>query len=300
MTESVAITIVTYNRCEMLERQLRGLAELSPAPDAVIVIDNASSDETAEVLARSDLPGLQVITSTENLGGAGGFRLGVLTAYRQGFDRIWLMDDDVIPAPDCLGVLLAADEDCLMAVRENLDGSLIELSATRFDLRSPFAIRPKRESVLSRYGSRARMPERVALENVAFEGFMIRRDVVCEIGLPDDSFFIFYDDVDYALRARAAGHRIWALRDARLIRQLDFSQQHDLAGWKGFYMYRNLFAVHRRWGENALVRAKPLPIALGVVLVSLLRRRPGEARNALRALRASRAMAARPSTHIPA
>ena len=72
-----------------------------------------------------------------------------------------------------------------------------------------------------------------------------------QIGFPDPAFFIFYDDVDFALRARRAGYRIWAVRDAVLVRQLDFNQQHDLAGWKGFYMYRNLFVVHFRYGENA-------------------------------------------------
>ncbi|GAA1007075.1 hypothetical protein [Streptomyces rhizosphaericus] len=114
------------------------------------------------------------------------------------------------------------------------------------------------------YGTRASMPERVELENVAFEGFLVRRRVVERIGLPDASYFIFYDDVDFAVRARRAGFPIWALRDAVLVRQLDFDQQHDLAGWKGYYMYRNLFAVHLRYGENAAVRAKPWVVAAGV------------------------------------
>ena len=92
--------------------------------------------------------------------------------------------------------------------------------------------------VETEYGTRAAMPERVALENVAFEGFMLRREVVTAIGLPDARFFIFYDDVDFAIRARRAGYRIWGVRDAVLVRQLDFDQQHDLGSWKGFYMYR--------------------------------------------------------------
>ena len=62
---------------------------------------------------------------------------------------------------------------------------------------------------------------------------MVRREVVDAIGLPDPSFFIFYDDVDYALRCRRAGYRIWAVRDAVLVRQLDFDQQHDLGRLEG-------------------------------------------------------------------
>jgi GT2 family glycosyltransferase len=271
---------------------LAGLAALDPPADAVVVVDNASTDETPAVLDRAAaaLPGLQVVRSEENLGGAGGFRLGVRTAYDQGFDRLWLMDDDVVPAPDCLGVLLAQDEACLIAVREDTRGRLVEKAATRFDLRNPLAIRPKTASVDTDYPSRAAMPARVEVRNVAFEGFMMRREVVAAVGLPDASFFIFYDDVDLALRARRAGYRIWAVRDAVLVRQLDFSQQHDLAGWKGYYMYRNLFAVHFRYGENALVRAKPWAIAAVVALLSPLRGGRSEAANVLRALRDARGM----------
>jgi GT2 family glycosyltransferase len=290
--ETVAIVVVTFNRADLLERMLEGLTTLDPQPDQVIVVDNASADRTPAVLAGAPV---QVIRSEENLGGAGGFHLGVKAAHEQGYDRIWLMDDDVIPAPDCLSVLLALDEDCLMAVRENSRGDLAEYAAIRFDLSRPWAIKPKTASVVSRYATRSNMPETVPLENVAFEGFMIRRRVVDAIGLPDDSFFIFYDDCDYAIRARQAGFTILAVRDAVLVRQLDFDQQHDLAGWKGYYMYRNLFAVHRRYGENWAVRAKPWLITLAVVLLSPVRGGRKEARNVVRALRDSRAMPPAPA-----
>jgi GT2 family glycosyltransferase len=264
----------------------------------VIVIDNASTDHTPDVLAAATNAGLQVIRPDENLGGAGGFHRGVAAAYDQGFDRIWLMDDDVVPAPDCLTVLLAQDEACLMAVREDTAGHLVEKAAIRFDLGNPLAIRPKTAMVETTYGARDRMPERVEIENVAFEGFMVRREVVDAIGLPDPSFFIFYDDADFALRARHAGYRIWAVRDAVLVRQLDFDQQHDLGGWKGYYMYRNLFAVHLRYGENALVRAKPWLITAAVVVLSPVRGGRAEARNVIRAMRDARGMRAVPSRSV--
>jgi GT2 family glycosyltransferase len=134
------------------------------------------------------------------------------------------------------------------------------------------------------------MPELVELENVAFEGFLVRRDVIDAIGLPDPSYFIFYDDVDFAVRARRAGFRIWAVRDAVLVRQLDFDQQHALDTWKGFYMFRNLFVVHFRYGENVLVRLKPWVITAGVLLLSPLRGGRAEAANVIRAIRAARGM----------
>ena len=230
-----------------------------------------------------------VIRPEQNLGGAGGFHAGVEAAYGLGYDRIWLMDDDVVPAPDCLDVLMAVDEDCLMAVREDTAGRLVEKAAVTFDLRNPLRIKPKTAMVETTYGARERMPELVEIQNVAFEGFLVRRRVVEAIGLPDPDYFIFYDDVDFALRARRAGFKIWAVRDAVLVRQLDFDQQHDLSGWKGYYMYRNLFTVHLRYGENAMVRAKPWLITAGVVVLSPLRGGRAEARNVRRALRDARA-----------
>ena len=74
--DTVAVVIVTFNRSELVGRTLDGLAALTRKPDAVYVVDNASSDGTDEVLraraSRGDLP-LHVVVSAENLGGAGGF-----------------------------------------------------------------------------------------------------------------------------------------------------------------------------------------------------------------------------------
>ena len=146
-----------------------------------------------------------------------------------------------------------------MAVREDMHGRLVEKAATDFDLRSPLVDPPEAAHASRPTTATAHaMPPRVELAQRRLRGLPVpprggRRDRAART----PSYFIFYDDVDFALRARRAGYRIWAVRDAVLVRQLDFSQQHDLAGWKGYYMYRNLFVVHFRYGENALVRAKP-------------------------------------------
>lgn len=298
---TVAVVVVTFNRADLLAKMLRGLAAQERRPDAVYVVDNASSDHTRAVLeaalARGGLR-LHPLYERENLGGAGGFHRGVREAHRGGWDRIWLMDDDVLPAPDCLAVLMATPGDCLMAVREDREGRLCEKAATRFDLRNPLALKPKTAMVETDFASRAAMPPQVALENVAFEGFLVSRRAVGAVGLPDPSFFIFYDDVDFALRCRRAGFGIRAVRDAVLVRQLAFDQQHDLAGWKGYYMYRNLFVVHLRYGENALVRLKPWLLALGVVVLAPVRGGRAEARNVLRATLAAYAMRRPPPVSV--
>ncbi|MGA8255085.1 MAG: glycosyltransferase family 2 protein [Nocardioides sp.] len=289
--ETVAVVLVTYNRADLLAKGLEGLAAQTRVPDLVVVVDNASTDHTRAVLDAAPAGlNLERIHLDTNTGGSGGFHVGVRAAYERGLDRIWLIDDDVVPDPECLAVLMAQDEACLTSVREDLSGALVEKAATRFNLDNPLAIKPKTSMVETDFGTRAAMPDRVEVENVAFEGLLVRRAVVTEIGLPDPGFFIFYDDVDFALRARRAGFRIWAVRDAVLVRQLNFDQQHDLAGWKGYFMYRNLFVVHLRYGENVAVRLKPWLIALIVVLLCPLRGGRAEARNVVRAVWDARGM----------
>lgn len=286
----VAVVVVTYNRSHLLTGCLDGLAAQTRPADLVLVVDNASTDDTRAVLeARTDLP-LEAMHLEDNTGGAGGFHTGVARAYARGFDAVWLMDDDVVAHPDCLERLLEQGGPAACVVREGPDGSLVEKAALRFDLANPLAIKPKTAAVDTEYSSRSEMPPTVEVENVAFEGFLVRREVIDATGLPDPTYFIFYDDCDWAIRIRRAGFTILAVRDAAMTRQLPFDQQHDLAGWKGYYMYRNLFAVHLRYAENPLVRAKPWLIALAVCVLSPLRGGSAERRNVLRALRDARGM----------
>ncbi|MGI5951741.1 MAG: glycosyltransferase [Brooklawnia sp.] len=288
--ETVAVVVVTYKRAELLGRLLDSLAEQTRPADAIFIVDNSADEPTAEVLAaHADLP-LVIDRVGENIGGAGGFHRGLKAAYLAGYDRIWLMDDDVRPAPWALQALLADGGRVLACVREDRRGGLAEKAAVRFDLSNPLRIQPKTATVDSTWPSRDAMPSRVQIENAAFEGFMVHRSVVDAIGYPDPSYFIFYDDCDYVIRARAAGFTAWAVRDALMRRHYDFVQQNDLSSWKGYYMYRNLFAVHYRYGTNVLVRAKPIILALGVLLASPARGGAAEARNVLRALRDSFAM----------
>lgn len=283
--ESVAVVVVTYQRAELLGELLDALAAQTRPADAIFVVDNSSDEATAAVLAaHSELP-LVIDHTGENLGGAGGFHRGLKAAYLAGHDRIWLMDDDVRPAPWALQALLADGGDVLACVREDRRGVLVEKAATDFDLTNPLLIRPKRATVDSSYRDRESMPPRVAIDNAAFEGFMVHRRVVDQIGYPDPSYFIFYDDCDYVIRARRAGFTAYAVRDALMRRHFDFVQNEDLSGWKGLYMYRNLFVVHFRYGTNLLVRLKPFAITAGVVALSPLRGGRKEAANALRALR---------------
>ena len=108
MSETVAI-IVTFNRKAMLLACLEAVAGQTAACD-VLVVDNASTDGTADAVRPRLREGFSYVNTGANLGGAGGFAFGIAEALRRGYGRLWIMDDDVIPAPDALERLLEADK----------------------------------------------------------------------------------------------------------------------------------------------------------------------------------------------
>ena len=89
--------MVTWNRRELLVEALAAL-RARPTRLAVVVVDNASTDGTDELLAGET--GLDVVRLEQNTGGAGGFAVGIEQALTHEPDLVWLLDDDTIPTPD--------------------------------------------------------------------------------------------------------------------------------------------------------------------------------------------------------
>ena len=103
----VIAVVVTYNRRELLLEALAAVYTQSRPPDAVIVVDNASTDGTAAAV-RELYPAAELAGLTHNAGGAGGFAGGMALALARTADLVWLMDDDTVPEPGALEALLAA------------------------------------------------------------------------------------------------------------------------------------------------------------------------------------------------
>ena len=95
-----AAVIVTYNRKAMLQRCLRALCTQTAGVPELWVIDNASTDGTAELVVQLNLPTMHYYNTGKNLGGAGGFACGIQQAACSGAEYLWIMDDDCLPEPD--------------------------------------------------------------------------------------------------------------------------------------------------------------------------------------------------------
>ena len=193
----IVAVVVTYNRLTLLQRLVDRLSTV-PELDEVLVIDNASTDGTGDWL--EDAP-VSSRTLSTNGGGAGGFHDGLGWALERGADLVWLMDDDGLPDPDCLGRLLThPDLDFWgpVVVDEDDPDRLV------FPIRLPGGTRTVRAVDEVRAAAADGVIRDVV---IPFNGVLVTRDLVERIGLPRAEFFIWGDDVEYLWRANGAGAR---------------------------------------------------------------------------------------------
>lgn len=274
MNMKVIAVVVTFNRIKLLPKVLSALKGQTYHLDKILIIDNNSSDGTNDYCINEMQVSENILyyNTGENLGGAGGFHYGVEKAQEFEFDSLWLMDDDLVPEENCLEIMLQNNlGDIVQPLRVNVDGSCAEISPVIYDMASPFVINPKRLTVASLLSHIKGdiSNSGVALHGIPFEGPLIKKKVIDTVGLPNKDYFIFYDDLDFAIRARKAGYSIFCDLDAKATRLLKNDQQQDLNSWKGYFMLRNMFHISWVHGENIFVRYRPGIITIAYIFVSL-------------------------------
>lgn len=192
---SVCVVIPTFNRQNLLLETLSGVANQTRMPDRVMVLDNASTDGTAEAV-RSSHPLVDIVTLPVNLGSAGGFGHGVQWAVTRGYDWVWLLDNDSIPAPAALAELLQAHDrfppgarPLLLATKvEWIDGSILPLNVPIF----------KRKELESFYKAAALAT--LSLRAAPYAGLLVNRTLIERYGLPVEEYFLWNDDIEWTGR----------------------------------------------------------------------------------------------------
>lgn len=191
----VCVVIPTFDRRDLLLETLAGLAAQTRPPEGIMVFDNASTDGTAEAV-RSTHADVEVVTSTRNLGSAGGFGRGARWAVDRGYDWVWLLDNDSVPRADALDELLRAHErfpererPLLLATKvEWVDGSILPLNVPIF----------KRKELESFY--RAAEMATLSLRAAPYAGLLVHRTLVERYGLPVEAYFLWNDDIEWTGR----------------------------------------------------------------------------------------------------
>lgn len=234
--ETVFAAIITYNRKEQLKTCLEKVLSQSRKPDSVWVIDNASTDGTFDSLHTLIGDGsIHYRNTGQNLGGSGGFCRAFEEFLQSGCDFIWGMDDDAFPEADALEKLLESRShgpkgDCWVC-------RVLDYEAPQAPTSHDTGLMP------------------IETDEFIFVGFLLGSGLVKKVGLPLRNLFIYYDDINYSERVRAAGCPIYMAQDAVIrhptrLKPLQKAflgktfQIPRLSRWKWYYYMRNGFLIY--------------------------------------------------------
>lgn len=252
----VTSVVVTFNRKKYLEENLNALLSQKDADTDIIVVDNASTDGTEALVKRfiSSYPNrIHYINTQKNLGGAGGFNIGIKEAIKCGYKYAWIMDDDSIPEVRALSSLINKAE----VLRDNFSflGSIV--------LWTNGEIHPMNKISVNNHIyddiDAVRNNNLIRIGNCSFVGCFLNLYYAKQTFLPITEFFIYGDDVEYTLRLAHFAKSYLDLdsiivhktptKDVGLIEK---EMPERLARY--YYKYRNNIYIRRKQSKKAVLK----------------------------------------------
>lgn len=247
----ILAAIVTYNRAALLDRCIDGVLAQTRAADELVVIDNSSTDGTADLLLER---GVTTVTQP-NCGGAGGFHRAVQYALDEGYDHVWLMDDDGYPDSAALGLLankMKPGVACASSVllRENERSRFVFPFPKLNTHGAPTIIGwPRKYRTLA--ALKALYPDHIYPFAQFFNGALVSLEYVRKVGNVESKFFTFGDEIDFQMRLR---------REGKTLTHLDAYHFHPdvtkrpISDAKTYYYVKNTIILNHRYFNRPRLR----------------------------------------------
>lgn len=259
---TIGVLIVTWNRREDVLDCVRSVLRSDYHDLAVYVVDNASTDGTAEELAR-EFPGIILIRSEENTGFTGGNNLGLSRMLDDGIDAAFLLNDDAVIAEDTISSLAAIGFDDAGAgalapkILFHSEPGIIWSAGGSVDSRTGVAIQRF-------YGEsdQGQADTPCDIEYAVGCAMLVRADVIRQIGLLNPDYYMYYEETDWCRRIRAAGYRVAYVPPSRVWHKA--SIHGAVRGNAVYYLARNrllylrLSGVHPAriaWAASGILRS---------------------------------------------
>jgi len=249
-TSRVSIIVLTWNGKLLTLDCLESLAALNYENVDIIVVDNASTDGTAEAIR--DLYGgrIEIVVNEENLGFAGGNNIGIRRALEKDADFVLLLNNDTLVDPDLVGQLVAAVSSSkdigivgpkiyYASPRDQIWFAGGEINLARGTARH-IGIRERDAGQYDRSRD---------VDYVTGCALMARRDVVNRVGFLDPSFKAYYEDADFCMRARREGYRVVYAPSGRVWHRISSSTGGQLSRAKILLKLRSTVIFFRRYAS---------------------------------------------------
>lgn len=262
--------IVTYNRKEDLRSCIGALRHQTRQDFDILVVNNGSSDGTKEFLDNED--GLLTIHQA-NLGGAGGFHAGMKYMMDNGYDWLWMMDDD--------GIAEEHQLETMMNYASEKDYPIVNALVLNKDRREELSFHAP-----VRFRKELKDAEMTNAFVHPFNGTLIHRRVIEKVGMIKKEMFIWGDEMEYMERLRVNGYRPVTVVKAihfhpkekekkmRVIPFIGTQQIMDKPAKLSKYYYRNVGYMHREYGRHWYTGT---PFVCNNLIAQLIRGRFGEA-----------------------
>jgi rhamnopyranosyl-N-acetylglucosaminyl-diphospho-decaprenol beta-1,3/1,4-galactofuranosyltransferase len=252
----VCAVVVTHRRPDDVAKSLEALSSQTRMVDHLIVVDNDSDERVRDLVAGQPVP-TTYLGSHRNLGGAGGFALGMLHALAMGADWVWLADDDGRPKD---ASVLATLLDC--AARHQL----AEVSPMVCDIDDPdrFAFPVRQGLTWHRHPHELNGEDLLPGYASLFNGALFRAGALEAVGLPDIRLFIRGDEVDMHRRLVLSGLPFGTCLKATYLHPHGSDEFKPILGGrmhtqypddptKRFFTYRNRGYLQAQRGQRKLV-----------------------------------------------
>ena len=241
----IVAVVVTYNRKDLLIECCNSILEQTLPVDKLIIIDNKSTDGTLDALEKSNiLSNKKVLCKTleKNIGGSGGFFEGMKIARNEKFDRVWIMDDDTIPAKDCLEKLVEG----LKKVKEKVSFMASSIYGPNGEFMNVPSINMDVEKNGYQSWYKYLSKNMVSIKIATFVSILINGEAIEKFGLPLRDYFIWGDDTEYTTRIVKYYGKAYLVGDSIAIHKrknashtelLLETEKNRLKNY--YYMYRN-------------------------------------------------------------
>jgi GT2 family glycosyltransferase len=203
---TVCAVVITHDRRALLRECLQAIEAQTRQADALLVVDNASSDGSVD-LVREEFPQAELMALQRNEGSAGGFHEGLKWGLERGYDWVWVMDGDCIPTPTALERLLdALDQLDDLPTAVMLASKVLWTDGTTVNGMHPQnipAFKIGGEMDLFTAGMERGLPP---LRVATFASVLFKREVIAKHGLPLKHYFMWSDDTEYTARLMRDNH----------------------------------------------------------------------------------------------
>ncbi len=273
----LSIVIVSYNVRTYLEHCLQSVQKAAEELEAeVFVVDNASSDDTVEVV-RQRYPWVQLIANSENLGFAGANNIAIRQAVGE---YVLLLNPDTVVGEDTLREAVAFMDAHPQAggagvMMHNEDGTLAPES--RRALPTPWVSCLKMLGFTKRYYmSHLSWDEPSQIEVISGAFFLLRKKALDEVGLLDEDFFMYGEDIDLSYRLLKGGWQNWYLPYSIIHYKGRSTQKSDYRYVHIFYQAMLIF-FRKHYGHQSFFFTMPVKMAIyfraGIALVDIMRKK---------------------------